>query len=323
MPHVLVTGGAGYIGSHTVLRLAAAGYEVSVLDDLSTGHRSAVPEGCTLHHVDLSDGPATAATVAAVRPDAVVHFAGAIEAGLSMTDPARFYRVNVVGSFHLAESLRTLGCPPVVYSSSAAVYGDPDLVPITEDAAQRPTSVYGRTKLDTEGLFAAYRDAYGLRAIALRYFNAAGARPGGGVGEAHKIETHLVPLAIRAVKSGQPMTIFGNDYPTPDGTCVRDYVHVDDLADAHLLAVRALLGGAPGEPYNVGVGVGFSVRQVLDSVGRVLGSPVPQRSAERRPGDPAELVADSTRIRAALGWSPAYTDLDAIVATAAAWHASS
>ena len=318
MPHVLVTGGAGYIGSHTVRRLGAAGFDVSVLDDLSAGHAETVPEGVQLLEVDLADESATRAAVEQHLPDATVHFAGAIEAGLSMTDPARFYRTNVLGSFHLAEALRHKGNPPLVYSSSAAVYGDPDATPIPETAATRPTSVYGRTKLDTEGLFAAYRAAYGLRSTALRYFNAAGG--GDGLGEQHKVETHLVPLAIQATRTGEPMTVHGTDYPTPDGTCIRDYVHVDDLADAHVLAVRALLDGAPGEEYNVGTGTGCSVREVLDAVGRVTGTSVPQRLSGRRAGDPAVLVADPARIIAALGWSPMHTDLDDIVATAYAWH---
>ncbi len=322
MPHVLVTGGAGYIGSHTVPRLLAAGLEVTVLDDLSAGHASAVPNGVRLFEVDLAEEVEAVRAIELSRPDAVVHFAGAIEAGLSMTDPARFYRVNVLGSFHVAEALRLLGCPPLVYSSSAAVYGDPESVPIPETAPTRPTSVYGRTKLDTEGLFAAYRGAYGLRSTALRYFNAAGAATDGGLGEAHRVETHLIPLALRAVASGDPLTVFGTDYPTPDGSAVRDYVHVDDLADAHVLAVRSLLDGDAGAAYNVGLGVGFSVLEVLAAVERVTGTPVPQQLSDRRSGDPAELVADSARIRAELGWTPAHADLDDIVATAYAWHAA-
>jgi UDP-glucose 4-epimerase len=322
MPHVLVTGGAGYIGSHTVRALVAAGLDVTVLDDLSAGHASAVPEGVRLFEVDLADEAETVRAVDLAAPDALVHFAGAIEAGLSMTEPARFYRVNVLGSFHLAEALRRLENPPLVYSSSAAVYGDPDLTPIPETAATRPTSVYGRTKLDTEGMFAAYRDAYGLRSTALRYFNAAGASADGSVGEAHKVETHLIPLALRAAASGEAMTLFGDDYPTPDGTCVRDYVHVEDLAEAHVLAVRALLDGAPGTAYNVGAGVGSSNAEVLAAVGRVTGKPLRQQVAARRAGDPAELVADPAKIRAELGWAPTQADLDVIVASAAAWHSA-
>jgi UDP-glucose 4-epimerase len=320
--HILVTGGAGYIGSHTVRALLAARHDVSVLDDLSAGHRETVSDDLGFHQVDLADEAATLAVVEDVQPDAVVHFAGAIEAGLSMTDPARFYRVNVLGSFHLAEALRHNGNPPIVYSSSAAVYGDPASTPIPEDAAKAPTNVYGRTKLDTEGLFEAYSHAYGLRAIALRYFNAAGAAADATLGEAHKHETHLIPLAITAARGGTAMTLFGTDYPTHDGTCIRDYVHVEDLADAHVRAVNALLEGAPGEAYNVGVGTGFSNRQVLAAVEAVIGKPLEINEQPRRAGDPAELVADPSRIRAALGWNPAYTDLESIVQTAAAWHAS-
>lgn len=322
MARVLVTGGAGYIGSHTVRALGAAGHEVAVLDDLSAGHRHLLPAGTALHVIDLADEAATLRAVRAAEPDAVVHFAGAIEAGLSMTDPARFYRSNLLGSFHLAEALRHSGNPPVVYSSSAAVYGDPAGVPIPEDAPKQPTNVYGRTKLDTEGLFAAYQSAYGLRAIALRYFNAAGAAADATLGEAHRVETHLIPLALAAAEAGSAMTLYGADYPTRDGTCVRDYVHVEDLASAHQLALAALLGGAAGEPYNVGVGSGFSNREVLAAVERVTGTRLKVAEAGRRPGDPAELVADPARITAALGWRPRWTDLDQIVASAAAWHAS-
>jgi UDP-glucose 4-epimerase len=320
--HILVTGGAGYIGSHTVRALLTAGHDVSVLDDLSAGHRETVSDDVGFQHVDLAEEAATRQAVDDVRPDAVIHFAGAIEAGLSMTDPARFYRVNVLGTFHLLEALRHKGNPPIAYSSSAAVYGDPTNVPIPEDAPKAPANVYGRTKLDAEGLFAAYGAAYGLRATALRYFNAAGASADATLGEAHKHETHLIPLAIAAAASGGPMTLFGTDYPTPDGTCIRDYVHVEDLADAHVLAIGALLDGAPGEPYNVGVGTGFSNREVLGAVSRVTGRSLDIVEAARRVGDPPELVADPTRIRAALGWMPRYTDLDDIVRTAAAWHAS-
>ena len=321
MPHILVTGGAGYIGSHTVRALLAAGHRVSVLDDLSAGHRETVTDDVGFHQVDLAEEGPTRDAIDDSRPDAVIHFAGAIEAGMSMTDPARFYRVNVLGTFHLLEALRLGGNPPVVYSSSAAVYGDPESTPIREDAPKQPTNVYGRTKLDTEGMFASYAGAYGLRSTALRYFNAAGASSDAKLGEAHKHETHLIPLAIAAATSGTPMTLFGTDYDTPDGTCIRDYVHVEDLADAHIRAVDALLNGAPGDVYNVGVGSGFSNRDVLAAVERVVGKPLEIKEEARRAGDPAELVADSRRIAAALGWSPRYTDLGEIVGTAAAWHA--
>lgn len=322
MARILVTGGAGYIGTHTVRALAGAGHQVSVLDDLSAGHRELLDPAIDVHQADLADPDATAEAVASSAPNAVVHFAGAIEAGLSGSDPARFYRTNLVGSFHLAEALRHRGAPPVVYSSSAAVYGQPDQVPIPESAPTRPSNVYGRTKLDTEGLFAAYTAAYGLRATALRYFNAAGAAADASLGEAHPVETHLIPLALAAARAGREMTLFGTDYPTPDGTCIRDYVHVEDLAEAHLLAVQALLDGAPGAVYNVGVGSGFSNREVLAAVRRVTGAALQVAEASRRAGDPAELVADPSRIRAELGWRPRWTDLDAIVASADAWHAS-
>ena len=321
MSHILVTGGAGYIGSHTVRALLEAGHSVSVLDDLSAGHRYALTDDTGFHHVDLADEEATNDAVEESRPDAVIHFAGAIEAGMSMTDPARFYRVNVVGTFRLVEALRKTGNAPVVYSSSAAVYGEPDICPIPEDAPKLPTNVYGRTKLDTEGMFAAYDHAYGLRSTALRYFNAAGASDDAKLGEAHKHETHLIPLAIAAATAGTPMTLFGTDYATPDGTCIRDYVHVEDLASAHVLAVTALLDGAASTAYNVGVGSGFSNRQVLASVERVVGKPLTVSEQARREGDPAELVADARAISAALGWSPRYTELDDIVRTAVAWHA--
>jgi UDP-glucose 4-epimerase len=320
--HILVTGGAGYIGAHTVRALLATGHRVSVLDDLSVGHRHNIPGGVTLHEVDLADARATSRAVAESGPDAVVHFAGATEAGLSLRDPARFYRINVVGSYHLAEALRHSGTPPVVYSSSSAVYGQPDTVPIREDATKAPTSVYGRTKLDAEGLFAAYHVAYGLRSTALRYFNAAGASSDASIGEEHPHETHLIPLAILAAQQGRPMTLFGTDYPTPDGTCIRDYVHVEDLAAAHVLAVEALLAGAPGDAYNVGVGAGFSNRAVLAAVAHVTGAALDVTEAPRRAGDPAELVADAAKITSALGWRPRFTQLEQIVATAAAWHAT-
>lgn len=317
---ILVTGGAGYIGAHTVAALLAAGHRVSVLDDLSAGHRSFLPAGVPFHHVDLADAPATLAAVASAQPDAVVHFAGATEAGLSMSDPARFYRVNVVGSWHLAEALRATTGAPVVYSSSCAIYGDPQTVPVSETAPAQPASVYGRTKFDVEAMFAAYARAYGLRATALRYFNACGAVPGSGIGEDHPVETHLIPVAIAAARTRTPMRLFGTDYPTPDGTCVRDYIHVADLASAHLLALDALLAGAPGRPYNVGVGSGFSNRQVLAAVARATGAELDVRETGRRPGDPAQLYADPTLISTELGWSPAWTDLEAIVASAAGWY---
>lgn len=315
---LLVTGGAGYIGSHTVLALLEAGHDVAVVDDLSGGHRESLPAEVRLHVLPLAEA---AATIAAERPDAVVHFAGAIEAGLSATEPRRFYRANVTATLALADALLDVADPgsppaPLVYSSSAAVYGTPEVTPIPEAAPLQPVSVYGQTKLATEEALAAYTRAYGLRATALRYFNAAGAHRAGGLGEAHRRETHLIPLALAAAASGHPVTVYGADYPTPDGTCIRDYVHVDDLAAAHVLAVAALLEGAPGGVYNVGVGQGFSVTEVLDTVASVTGVAVARTVAPRREGDPAVLVADASRITAELGWRPEVRDLATMVRSA-------
>jgi UDP-glucose 4-epimerase len=256
-----------------------------------------------------------------------VHFAGAIEAGQSMTDPRRFYANNVVAGLTLLdvvlESAGTGGPVPVVFSSSAAVYGEPLSVPIPEDAAKQPTNVYGETKLAFERSLAAYDRAYGLRSVSLRYFNACGAAADSSIGADHRTKTHLVTVALQAALGRRDaVLVMGTDYPTPDGTGIRDYVHVDDLAAAHVLALDALFTGAPTTAYNVGVGRGFSVQEVLDAVDRVVGRPVPRRLAPRRAGDPARLVADSTRIQNELGWQPAYTDVDAMVATAWRWHST-
>jgi UDP-glucose 4-epimerase len=321
MARILVTGGAGYIGSHTVRALLSAGHEVAVIDDLSAGHREFLPGGVALEVVDLAEGP-VAEVLSRHRPEAIIHFAGAIEAGLSMTDPRRFYRANVTASLALLDAVVESGGGVVVYSSSAAVYGTPQGGRLREDDAKRPDSVYGQTKLDVEHVLAAYRGAYGLRSTSLRYFNAAGAASDASLGEAHRVETHLIPLAIAAALAGTEVSVFGTDYPTPDGTCIRDYVHVEDLARAHVLAVDALLGGAEGAPYNVGVGTGFSVREVLDTVEAVGGRELARREMGRRAGDPAELVADPARITAELGWRPVFTDVEAIVRTAWAWHTS-
>ncbi len=318
---LLVTGGAGYIGSHTVRQLAAAGHEVVVLDNLSAGHQAALPAGMTLVQADLTDFDAVKATLAAQQPDAVVHFAALIEVGESMMAPGRYYRNNVVGSLNLLQAIVETRKIPIVFSSTAAVYGDAETVPIPEDAPKAPTSVYGETKLMTEQMLAAFERAHGLRSVRLRYFNVCGALPGGAIGEDHPNKTHLIELALlTALGQRDHMTVFGTDYPTGDGTCVRDYIHVLDLADAHVLAVNALAGGAESTVYNVGLGHGFSVQQVLDAVDDVVGTPIKREIGARRAGDPPSLVADSARIRSELGWTPKFTDLREIIRTAWDWH---
>ncbi|HZQ56435.1 MAG TPA: UDP-glucose 4-epimerase GalE [Acidimicrobiales bacterium] len=327
MGRILVTGGAGYIGSHTLRHLLAAGHEAVVLDDFSAGHRAALPEGVPVVESSIADSAIVAKVLADYRPAAVVHFAGSIEAGESMTDPRRFYANNFTAGLALLDAVVDAagdgGPVPVVFSSTAAVYGDPVEVPIAETAATEPTNVYGETKLAFERALAAYDRAYGLRYIALRYFNACGAAADASIGPDHRMKTHLMTIAmLAALGQRDAVLVMGTDYPTPDGTGIRDYIHVDDLAAAHVLAIDALASGAQSTAYNVGVGRGFSVQEVLDAVDRVVGRAVPRRVAPRRAGDPAHLVADSTRIQAELGWRPQYTDLDAIVATAWRWHSS-
>jgi UDP-glucose 4-epimerase len=323
MARILVTGGAGYIGSHTLGHLLDAGHEVVVIDNLSTGHRSAVPHEAAFVSLSLADGEALRHTLGTAHPDAVIHFAASIEAGESMTDPRRFYANNVVSGLALVDAIVDTRIIPVVFSSSAAVYGEPEVCPIAEDAQTVPTNVYGQTKLAFERVLEAYDSAYGLRSISLRYFNACGARADGSIGADHRNKTHLVTLAmLAALGQRDGIHVFGTDYDTDDGTCIRDYIHVDDLAAAHVLALDALADGAASTAYNVGVGRGFSVSEVLDSADRVTGRPLRRYLDARRPGDPSVLVADSTRIRNALAWAPSYVELDAIVASAWRWHST-
>jgi len=322
---ILVTGGAGYIGSHTVRRLIAADHEVVVLDDLSAGHRAALPSGVALIEASTGDREAVSAALRDHEPDAVIHFAGSIEAGESMTEPRRFYANNVTNALCLldavVEAAGEAAGIPVVFSSSAAVYGEPEQVPVSEDAPRQPTNVYGDTKLIFERALAAYGEAYGLRSVSLRYFNACGAAADGTIGADHRHKTHLMTIAMLTALGQRPaVQVMGTDYPTPDGTCIRDYIHVDDLASAHVLALGALADGAATTAYNVGVGQGFSVQEVLDAADRVVGRPIPRQLGPRRPGDPARLVADSTKIRRELGWRPHYAGLDEMIATAWRWH---
>ncbi|WP_019009829.1 UDP-glucose 4-epimerase GalE [Deinococcus aquatilis] len=319
---LLVVGGAGYIGSHTVRQLRAAGHDVVVLDNLSSGHPEALPPEVTLVKADLQDAEAVKAALNAHQPDAVIHFAALIEVGESMRAPGRYYRNNVLGSLNLLQAIVETRKIPLVFSSTAAVYGTTDAVPIPETATKQPESVYGETKWMTEQMIHAFGVAHGLPYTILRYFNVCGAAPGGTIGEAHANKTHLIELAcLTALGQRDKMLIYGDDYPTPDGTCIRDYVHVQDLADAHVLAVEALHGGGQvATTYNVGLGHGFSVREVLDAVDAVVGTPLTRELAPRRAGDPPRLVADANLIVKELGFAPKFTDLKEIVASAWEWH---
>ncbi|GAB3311401.1 UDP-glucose 4-epimerase GalE [Geodermatophilus aquaeductus] len=305
---VLVAGGAGYIGSVVTAALLEGGHEVTVLDDLSTGHADAVPEGARFVQATLQ---ASAPVLADVRPEAVLHFAAKSLVGESQGKPEIYWEHNVGGSLALLEAMRAVDCRRIVFSSTAATYGEPEQVPIREDAQTKPTNTYGATKLAVDAMLTSYATAYDFAAVSLRYFNVAGAAYGRG--ERHTTETHLIPIALQvAAGKREAITVYGEDYPTPDGTCIRDYIHVSDLADAHLLALTA---PEPGEHriYNLGNGTGFSVQQVVDAVREVTGHPVPVQVGERRAGDPAQLVASSDRIRADLGWTPRHTDLTGIV----------
>lgn len=316
---ILVTGGAGYIGSHTCKALARAGYLPVTVDDLSGGHDWAVRWG-PLERCDLRDRAALDRVIATYRPAAVVHFAGVIAVGESVAVPGKYYDINVAATLVLLEAMRAAGVGALVYSSSAAVYGVPEVTPIPESHPLRPVNPYGRTKVMAEMMAADFRAAHGLSSIALRYFNAAGADPDGELGEAHDPETHLIPLALEAAAGKRVLKLFGSDFPTRDGTCVRDYVHVADLADAHVLAVRRLLDGWAGaDALNLGNGAGFTVREVVDTVARVTGRPVPTEMSGRRDGDPPALLADAARALRDLGWSPRLPSLADQVAHAWAW----
>ena len=316
--HILVTGGAGYIGSHMVQVLNAHGYEVVVYDNLATGFRDALPP-CTFIKGDLADRARLATVFTRQRIAAVMHFAASIAVGESVRQPAAYYRNNVVHTLNLLDAMRAHAVDRLVFSSTAAVYGEPLETPITEAHPLRPLNPYGRSKLMVEQILADHAAAYGLTAVSLRYFNAAGADPAGARGERHEPETHLIPLTLAAASGERAsIDIFGDDYATADGTCVRDYIHVMDLCDAHL---KALTYPRPGfRAFNLGNGAGFSVREVIAAVQAVTGREVPTRVRPRRAGDPAVLIADATRARRELGWRPRYTRLARIVADAWRWH---
>ena len=323
MTTILVTGGAGYVGSVSAAAFLDAGHDVVVLDDLTTGHRAAVPEGARLIVGSYGDASAVERLLTEHGVEAILHCAARSLVGESIRDPGRYYRDNVAGGVALLEGARAAGVQRVVFSSTAAVYGVPDATPILEDAPLRPINPYGETKRTFEGALRWYGEAYGLRSVSLRYFNVAGATQ--ALGEDHEPETHLIPTVLHAAETGGPLTLFGDDYPTPDGTCIRDYIHVADLADAHLRAIQAT---APGDDRtaggalvcNLGNGGGFSNREVVVAAEAVVGGEIPFRVGPRRAGDPPVLVAAADRAAEILGWRPQHATLAAMVGSAWAWR---
>ena len=309
---ILVTGGAGYIGSHTVRLLLEQGHEVAVVDNLSRGYRHNVPAKI-LYKLDIADHKALAELMRQVRCQAVIHFAAFAAVGESMREPERYFANNVSGSLSLLTAMVETGVKHMVFSSTAAVYGEPAGSPILESFPIQPVNPYGESKVMVETMLRWFGQIHGLTSVCLRYFNACGADPQGRLGEEHEPETHLIPLVLRAVSTGRPVTIFGNDYPTPDGTCIRDYIHVDDLAQAHILALDHLMSGGASEQFNVGTGLGHSVLEIIRTVEEVIGSKVPHVIGPRREGDPPSLVAGSSRLREKLGWEPRYADLKTII----------
>jgi UDP-glucose 4-epimerase len=310
---VLVVGGAGYIGSHMVKRLGAVGVDVVTLDNLASGHRDAVSCGEFIHG-DMADATLLERIFSARSFDAVMHFASHIEVGESVKLPAKYYRNNVANTLTLLDAMLAARIDKLIFSSTAAIFGSPDYTPVDERHPRLPINPYGRSKLMVENVLGDYEKAYGLRSVCLRYFNAAGADPDGELGERHEPESHLIPLTLQAASGRRPaIALFGTDYDTPDGTCIRDYVHVADLCDAHWLALQALLSGVRSGAYNLGNGSGFSVREVIDTARRVTGRNINVVEEARRAGDPARLVADSVAARQELGWQPRFASLETIV----------
>ncbi len=317
--HVLVTGGAGYIGSHACKALHASGFVPVAFDNLATGWREAVRYG-PLVEGDLMDRASIEAALATYRPVAIMHFAALSLVGESMTDPGRYWRINVTGALNLIEAAVAAGCGAFVFSSTCATYGDQDGVVLDEDTPQRPINSYGASKLAIEQMLGNFRASHGLRSVIFRYFNVAGADPEGEVGEQHRPETHLIPLMLDAIAGRRPaLTVHGSDYDTPDGTCIRDYVHVMDLAEAHVLGLRQLLEGGEGGVYCLGTGSGFSVREVIAHAATVTNRDVPIIEGPRRPGDATRLVSGSARAKAVLGWEPHRSTLPQMIADAWRW----
>ena len=317
---ILVVGGAGYIGSHMVAALVESGENTVVLDNLIKGHKTAVWSGAKFYEGNMQDATLLDKIFTENEVTCVVHFAAHTSVPESVTAPAMYYDNNTVGSFALLEGMRKHGIKNIVFSSTAAVYGMPEVIPITEDAVPHPINPYGESKLATERMLKWFGQAYDIKYVAFRYFNVAGAHESGKIGENHDPETHLIPTVIKAAQNGQELNIFGDDYPTPDGTCIRDYVHVMDLADAHMLAVRHLANGGESATYNLGSETGFSNKEIVDAVRKVANVDFTINMKERRPGDPPMLVASSEKARRELGWSPTRTDMENIIRTAWNWH---
>ncbi len=318
---ILVLGGAGYIGSHTVYALCEAGREVVVVDNLETGHKEAVHPNAKFYEGDISDKGFIDAVFDKEDISAVIHFAAYSLVGESVGKPLKYYENNLCKTRDFLEVMVENGVDKIVFSSTAATYGEPERVPIMEDDRTDPTNPYGETKLAMEKMFKWTANAHGIRYVSLRYFNACGAHISGEIGEAHNPESHLIPLILQ-VPNGQRefISIFGNDYPTPDGTCIRDYIHVTDLAMAHILAVDYLENGGASDIFNLGNGVGFSVKEVVETARKVTGHPIPAKEVERRAGDPAQLIASSEKAKKVLGWDPKQDSLEEIISTAWKWH---
>lgn len=318
---ILVLGGAGYIGSHTALELVKAGKEVVIADNLVTGYRKAIPKGAKFYEGDLRDFDFLNKLFQQEKIDAVIHFAAYSLVGESVTNPLKYYDNNLYGTKVLLEAMVKNNVGKIVFSSTAATYGEPENIPILESDRTCPTNPYGETKLAMEKMFKWTAEAHGLRYVSLRYFNACGADESGTIGEAHNPESHLIPLILQ-VPNGkrETISIYGTDYDTPDGTCIRDYIHVTDLAQAHILAVKYLANGGKSDIFNLGNGVGYSVREVIETARKVTGHPIPATETSRRAGDPARLVASSEKAKKILGWKPVHDSLEEIIASAWNWH---
>ncbi len=323
MKTILVLGGAGYIGSHTVYELMDNGYDVAVVDNLETGFIEAIHPKARFYKGDIRDKGFIDSVFEREQVDAVIHFAANSQVGESMVKPLKYYDNNVGGTRTMLQSMIEHGVKNIVFSSTAATYGEPERVPIMENDSTKPTNCYGETKLAMEHMFHWASVAHELHFVALRYFNACGAHPNGHIGEAHDPETHLIPIVLQ-VPNGQReyVGVFGDDYETRDGTCVRDYIHVSDLASAHVLAAEYLVSGGKNDVFNLGNGVGFTVKEIVDAAEKVVGRPIPRKVIPRRAGDPAQLVASSEKAKRVLGWKPKYDDIDTIISTAWRWHSA-